>query len=247
MKSKELKLLRKKLEKASKASYTLSTTKGTALASSATAADGKENISVIDSPNNAVSFQYWNPDEVKSASNKNGSRLQELLDLFEANMCDQYRNSSWGLDMEEKKTELSHTKARYLVLLDSEAHQKCHDNIKDKDEEEGKPNNAVQDMIGFCHYRFEYDDEDTPTEPVLYVYELQIRESHRRQGLGNRAMTILEDMAQSMEIPKVMLTVFRSNDKAMDFYQGMHYEVDAISPSKHGQVVDYEILSKRVL
>ena len=30
-------------------------------------------------------------------------------------------------------------------------------------------------LVAFAHFRFEVDDEDDPLEPVLYVYELQVR------------------------------------------------------------------------
>lgn len=251
-------MLRKRLEKASKASYNLSidgspitadkcnnNSKTKTTNSNNNNTDGKNSISLDNNQSPTVTLQYWNPDQVKSSSNKNGVRLQELLDLFEANMGEQYRNSSWGLDMDEKKMELSHDKARFLVLLDAEAHQKVNSGKKE-DDGDASTSSVVKDMVGFCHYRFEYDDEDSPCEPVLYVYELQVSESHWRQGLGKRAMIHLEEMAKSMDIAKVMLTVFRSNAQAMDFYQCMHYEVDEISPSKHGDIVDYEILSKRV-
>lgn len=212
MKSKDLKLLRKKLEKASKASFQLPI-EGPA--------DGKENAAA--NTTNGVTLQYWNPEQV--AKNKN--RLQDLLDLFEANMGDQYRNSSWGLDMDAKKTELTHSKARFLVFLD-------------KTTTSGK-----EEMVGFCHYRFEYDDEEAPTTAVLYVYELQMKESHRSQGLGKQAMLRLEALAQSMEVATIMLTVFRSNQKAMDFYlTKLQYDIADISPSQHNEVADYEILSK---
>ena len=209
-------MLRKKLEKASKASFNLPI-EGPA--------DGKENAAVntTTSSTNGVTMQYWNPEEV--AKDKN--RLQDLLDLFEANMGDQYRNSSWGLDMDAKRTELTHSKARFLVFLDKASGQ--------------------EEIVGFCHYRFEYDDEEAPTAAVLYVYELQMKESHRSQGLGKRAMLYLEALALSMDVATIMLTVFRSNQKAMDFYlTKLQYDIADISPSQHNEVADYEILSKMV-
>jgi ribosomal protein S18 acetylase RimI-like enzyme len=139
--------------------------------------------------------------------------------------------------MEEKTAELSHNKARFLVLLDENSE------TGNSDEDDKA---KTQDLAGFCHYRFEYDDEDSPSEAVLYVYELQIRDRHRRQGLGRKVMSIMEKMAQDFELPKVMLTVFYSNEKAMEFYKRMHYSADDTSPSKFGEKVDYEILSKKV-
>ena len=92
----------------------------------------------------------------------------------------------------------------------------------------------------------DYDDEDEPSEGVLYVYELQIRESFRRIGLGKKVMALLEQLCRDIELPKVMLTVFKSNQPALYFYQGLDYKADGICPSQHGVLADYEILSKAV-
>lgn len=217
MKSKQLKILRKKLEKANKTGYDLP--EGATLNN--TANDEKEN-QFLNNDKVALTLQSWSPADLKTKG-----RLSEFVNLFEANMGEQYRQSSWGLNLEEKREELSHSKARFLVLLDSKAGEK-------------------DNLAGFCHYRFDYDDDESPSEIVLYVYELQIKEQYRRMGLGKRVMAILEQVAKTVELPKVMLTVFKSNQPALHFYQGIHYGMDENSPSQHGEFADYEILSKQV-
>ena len=146
-------------------------------------------------------------------------------------MGDYYRKSEWGLNMDTKKDELTHRNARFLLLVNNKINSHT--------------------VAGFCHYRFDYDDEDDPSEVVVYVYELQINDTYKRQGLGKHLMNIVEAMAKQNDIPKVMLTVFRANQAALDFYQhGLSYTIDDNSPSKHttnNVVVDYEILSKQVL
>lgn len=49
-------------------------------------------------------------------------------------------------------------------------------------------------------------------------------------------------------IKKIMLTVFRQNTAAMEFYRSkLQYTIDSTSPSQYNQVTDYEILSKDVV
>jgi ribosomal protein S18 acetylase RimI-like enzyme len=253
MKSKELKLLRKKLEKANKWSYALDKNGRPANDNKVHSAASKKedlmencenNIVIKDKENDkeiSVMLQYWNLECM------NKFRLQEFLDLFEKNMGDLYRKSSWGLNMEEKKAEMTHNRARFLVLLDSEKHaQKLGGQTTTNDAcEEGTCDS--DDLIGYCHYRFELDDEDSPSQAVLYVYELEIKSKFHHQGLGHHLMKVTESMAQTANISKVMLTVFRANGAAMAFYRSMGYSVDESSPSKHGIFTDYEILSKEVL
>jgi len=44
-------------------------------------------------------------------------------------------------------------------------------------------------------------------------------------------------------LPKVMLTCFKRNEKALKFYTKNKYVIDANSPSRFNQVTDYELLS----
>lgn len=150
--------------------------------------------------------------------------LDACLDLFENNMGEMYKKSSWGLNMKEKKAELTHEKARYLI-------------VSSQDE-------SVEKMLAFAHFRFEEDDDDKPTAEVLYLYEIQIDTLVQRNGLGKRMMDILEMIAMEYGMRKVMLTVFKINKEAMAFYNKLNYVIDESSPSEFGEEADYEILSK---
>ncbi|GKZ01148.1 hypothetical protein MPSEU_001066200 [Mayamaea pseudoterrestris] len=149
--------------------------------------------------------------------------LEQALLLFETNMGDMYRNSSWGLDMVAKRAELGHRKARYLIVR-------------------RQPQDSItNDLVAFAHFRFELDDEERPDCVVLYVYEVQIASAFRKQGLGKKLMGYLEQIGRANTMEKIMLTVFKQNAIAMDFYKlALGYVVDCDSP-KHK---DYEILSK---
>ena len=60
-------------------------------------------------------------------------------------------------------------------------------------------------------------------------------------------MMALEATAKHVGLSKVMLTVFKTNTNAMDFYlRKMGYTIDPSSPSLCGQKAQYEILSKLV-
>jgi ribosomal protein S18 acetylase RimI-like enzyme len=149
--------------------------------------------------------------------------INSLLDLFERNMGDFYRKSSWGLDLVQKADDLAHRRARHLILYD--------DN---------------EQMAAYCHYQYDYDDEENPERVVFYVYELQIEERYQRMGLGTKLMKCMEYLAQSADLDSVLLTVFFENTSAMVFYQNLGYEVDISSPSMFNQREDYEILFKKV-
>mmetsp|Transcript_5911 Transcript_5911/g.12401 ORF Transcript_5911/g.12401 Transcript_5911/m.12401 type:complete len:293 (-) Transcript_5911:123-1001(-) len=170
------------------------------------------------------------------------------LHLFESNMADMYRDSSWGLDLEEKSNELRHETARFLIV---EACSSSSDSTSTSggdtvNEETG--GDSRRDILAFSHFRFEPNDEDKPTEEVLYVYEVQVSDAAQRSGLGKRLMNVMELVALRQGMKKVMLTVFKNNQRAMAFYlEKMKYVIDETSPSNFdGEEADYEILSKTI-
>jgi ribosomal protein S18 acetylase RimI-like enzyme len=155
------------------------------------------------------------------------TRFKQCIDLWENNMGDLYRGSSWGFDLKEKSDEFRHANARFLLLT-----------AADNDSE----------LAGFVHFRFVYDDEDKPSCAALYVYEIQVASTYQRQGIGKHFMKLMEKMGGNAEMTKVLLTVFKANNSAMKFYtETIQYSIDESSPSKWGEQADYEILCKSVL
>ncbi|KAK1739946.1 N-alpha-acetyltransferase 40 [Skeletonema marinoi] len=197
------------------------------------------------------------------------SILQQCLDLFERNMGEMYKKSEWGLDMEEKRGELLHEDARFLIII-------LEDDTADNDAADADDNETAtaaaaadsssddiikntispkqpqqQEVIGFAHFRYEPDEDSpssTPLSPITYLYELQI--SLTSHGLGKTLMTLIELLSLQLHMTKVILTVFKCNTGAMKFYltKLKGYDVDECSPSNFegGDDVEYEILSKRI-
>uniref|UniRef100_A0A8D2PRW8 N-alpha-acetyltransferase 40 n=1 Tax=Zosterops lateralis melanops TaxID=1220523 RepID=A0A8D2PRW8_ZOSLA len=79
-------------------------------------------------------------------------------------------------------------------------------------------------------------------------YEVQLESRVRRRGLGKFLLQILQLVANSTQMKKVMLTVFKHNHGALQFFrEALQFEVDATSPSVSGCCGDdssYEILSR---
>jgi len=157
-----------------------------------------------------------------------GRHLDQTMRLLQENMGDFYRRSTWGWDPISKKRELTQKDARFLIVT-------C----------------ETGDLVGFVHFRFVLDDEEDPTEVVLYLYELQIASLYRGRGIGSRCMRLLEEsVAGPTQCCKVMLTVFRANQVAWKFYRKLGYTPDPTSPNpckddEDGEEeYDYGILSK---
>lgn len=216
VKSKVLKQLRKQVENAEKLDLPSvipdSLLQLPSLTSSSEQIDGNVGCNAV------LSIQY------ASSKDMSSDQLEQCLDLFERNMGDLYKQSSWGLDMDAKRDELQHHKSRFWIVTSE--------------------NNKV---AAFLHFRFCMDVDEEPTCACLYVYEIQVDPHCQMRGIGRHLMTVSESIAQAAKLDKVMLTVFKKNTAALQFYrQRLEYDIDSTSPSQHGEPADYEIVSKQL-
>ncbi|XP_003738295.1 N-alpha-acetyltransferase 40 [Galendromus occidentalis] len=141
-----------------------------------------------------------------------------LFGLTEKNMKDFYEKSNWGWNESQKRKELTKKTSQYLIARD--------------------PNGRI---VAFVHYRFDMDFD----LPVLYCYEIQLIEEVQRRGLGGHLMHILYKLAERFKMKKVILTVFKHNPQALNFYQQkLKFRLDATAPKENH--IDYTILSKNV-
>ncbi|KAM6188584.1 N-alpha-acetyltransferase 40 isoform 2-T2 [Sarcoramphus papa] len=160
--------------------------------------------------------------ECKRVSGLEPATLEWAFDLTKTNMQTLYEQSEWGWKEREKREELRDDRAWYLIAREPGA-----------------------GPVAFSHFRFDVECGDE----VLYCYEVQLESRVRRRGLGKFLLQILQLVANSTQMKKVMLTVFKHNHGAYQFFrEALQFEVDAASPSVSGCCGDdssYEILSRR--
>uniref|UniRef100_A0A1A8JTM9 N-alpha-acetyltransferase 40 n=1 Tax=Nothobranchius kuhntae TaxID=321403 RepID=A0A1A8JTM9_NOTKU len=136
--------------------------------------------------------------------------------------CRRYEQSEWGWKEREKREEMNDERAWYLLARDADS-----------------------TPVAFSHFRFDVECG----EEVLYCYEVQLESKVRRKGLGKFLIQILQLIANSTQMKKVMLTVFKHNHGAYQFFrEALQFEIDETSPSMSGCCGDdcsYEILSRR--
>ena len=160
--------------------------------------------------------------QCKHAKLMSDDEFNVAFDLVKKNMRSLYDGSSWGWNERSKKEEMREDNARYLLAFNEE----------DK-------------IVAISHFRFDVDDD---TE-VLYCYEVQLTEEVRRKGLGKFLIQILELIAMKAKMKKVVLTVFKANTRAVNFFTKMKYTIDDTSPQYDDEDIenyDYEIYSKRL-
>jgi len=149
---------------------------------------------------------------------------QWMITLTEDNMRSYYE-SSGGWHRSQKEKELRHPTARHLVVRSVTG------------------DGTADPLVAFAHFRFE--SGGTASEFAVYCYELQVTDEWQRSGVGRHLMAVLLAIGGHFRAHKVMLTVFKCNTIAMDFYRkALQYRIDRSSPSRCPSMstTDYEIL-----
>ena len=144
-----------------------------------------------------------------------------IFTLLETNMRSFYE-ATWGWDMEAKMKEIFDPGAFFLLV-----------------------HAADGTLVAFSMFKFSWDDEEEPEFPVLFCYELQVSALFQGCRIGRRLMEIEKEISNKRNMWKVMLTCFKINSRALEFYKKIGFDVDVNSPSHHGAEADYEILSDK--
>ena len=152
-----------------------------------------------------------------SAASLSEEELNTMYELTKTNMLDQYNRAAetdptdWTWNEKKKRAEMGHEDARYLVARATPS------GLVGETKAE-----AMGELVGFAHVRFEMEG----VVEVCYVYELQLAETAQKHGLGKRMMQLVELSSAKLKMKWVMLTVFKANVAAGNFYQKLKYELD---------------------
>ncbi len=152
------------------------------------------------------------------------------FDLTKRNMRDAYERT-WGWNNREKRRELSHADARFLV-----AHVEKHPKetvLASRDDErraDATSPASSDDAVAFVHVRFEVEADDAP---VVYAYELQCdaEKGARGKGLGRFLMRAAEAAGVAAGCSRGVLTVLKENTGARAFYEKLGYVPDPDTPA----------------
>lgn len=102
---------------------------------------------------------------------------------------------------------------------------------------------------GFLSYLVcEEEGADGDPRRVVYIYEVQVERSYTGKGIGSMLMdALVTRIATDSCLPReLMLTCFKANRKAIQFYQKHGFKEDEISPGRCKIRSDYVILSKKI-
>ncbi|KAK4555148.1 hypothetical protein LTR86_007914 [Recurvomyces mirabilis] len=184
---------------------------------------------------------------LKCASQLLTSEITTCFDLISSTSKTDYENSTFGWHPKRKLKEMREKEMRYLLVRSqapSSAASTTSPPMTNQDTA------ARTDPIeAFVSFMATHDSE--PPVPVFYIYEIHLLPHLRKIGLGAHLMHIAESVAESMEVRKVMLTCFLSNEQALTFYERRGYVKDICSPGPRktrGRLVepDYVIMSRDV-
>ncbi|KAE8355614.1 acyl-CoA N-acyltransferase [Aspergillus coremiiformis] len=163
------------------------------------------------------------------------------FNLIEETSSNAYKESSEGWSPKKKMKEMRLPDMRYLILR--RGPRTTPENVDHAVEGTEPP---PEQFLGFVSFMVTYEDG----KEVVYCYEIHLSPAAQGQGLGTQLMIRLENIGRRIGLEKVMLTVFKSNDKAVGFYHRLGFTKDDYSPQprmlRNGMVKepDYMILSR---
>ena len=145
-------------------------------------------------------------------------------------------------DNREKRRELSHSDARFLVAhaekkrptvegYGSETVARRDRDDKDDERRSELLSLASDDAVAFVHVRFEVEADDAP---VVYAYELQCdaEKDARGKGLGRFLMRCApRSRGEHGGCERSVLTVLKENTGARAFYEKLGYVPDPDTPA----------------
>jgi Acetyltransferase (GNAT) family len=135
-------------------------------------------------------------------SNKlNEADRNEIYTILEDNMKDYYEKT-WGWKEVQKRDELFHPNSKFLCIHEecdvsnnvdaatAASTQQSTSTAPTAGSGSSDTSNNRRQLVGYAMFRFEWDDEDEPEHPVLYLYELQVHKGYRGLKIGTQVRII---------------------------------------------------------
>ena len=186
--------------------------------------------------------------ELYSAASIPAEDFEACFALIEFTSSRDYDGSAAGWSASKKRKEMKLPDMRYLLLRNTPG---ANTDVDDCGRQSKTDDTLTlnKHIAGFLSFMVTYEDR----KEVIYCYEIHLSPRAQGLGLGNMLMLTMEEIGKRIGLEKAMLTVFKSNVRAMDLYQrSLGYVVDEYSPPprrlRNGTVkeADYLILSKRL-
>lgn len=196
-------------------------------------------------PSQIPESETHNPYEISvhTASTIPATDLESCFKLIELTSSAAYKDSSMGWSASEKRKEMKLPDMKYMILRRRATANipNGYENVEGDDQ-----SSDTGEFAGFIEFMVTYEDG----YEVLYCYEIHLMPEVQSQGLGEELMERFERIGRAIGLEKAMLTVFKSNSRALKFYMRVGYTEDESSPRprklRNGNVkeADYMIMSK---
>ncbi|KAK5263553.1 N alpha-acetyl-transferase, partial [Exophiala xenobiotica] len=137
-----------------------------------------------------------------AASDISPGYLEACLRLIETTSGEDYKHSEIKWSPSKKRKEMKLPDMKYILLTDQDR------------------------VIGFISFMVTYEDGNE----VVYIYEIHFSPDWQGKGLGRKLMDVVEVIGRNVGVTKVMLTVFKANERAVQWYTRLGYAEDEFSP-----------------
>ncbi|KAF1914842.1 acyl-CoA N-acyltransferase [Ampelomyces quisqualis] len=179
---------------------------------------------------------------IKNVEEMEKADFKACFDLIERTSSADYKASSLGWKPKAKKKEMRDPQMMYFLVRKDDGEEK-------EGKEEAKGGKGA--VLGFISFMFTHDEPPEEQRKVLYIYEIHLDDSLQGRGLGSKLIQAVESTAIQCNVTKAMLTVFKTNRRAVGLYVRLGYKLDPCSPGDRvvrERVIkpDYIIMSREI-
>jgi hypothetical protein len=95
--------------------------------------------------------------------------------------------------------------------------------------------------------KFEHKLVKPPKKKCLYLYHIAVCNEQQGRGIARKLIEFAEQTAKEQSYPLMSLDVAKHNQRALNLYLGMGFEIKSHQPSYHSKLDDHIYMEKSVI
>ncbi|KAI9659727.1 MAG: hypothetical protein M1831_003625 [Alyxoria varia] len=155
-----------------------------------------------------------------TASSITESELNGCFNLVKETSAAAYKASSKGWSDADKRKEMKELDMKYLMLRTVSSGYPEPMGVHKAAEPQNIASKSDDQIAAFLSFMLTPEDD----VEVVYCYEIHLKPDLQGIGLGTHLMKVMENIGALIEMSIAMLTVFASNEGAINFYKRCGYE-----------------------
>ena len=159
-----------------------------------------------------------------TSTNISAADFDACFNLVHLTSAAAYNASTRGWSSREKRAEMREPDMKFLMVYsvaqDDTPSGLLYEQMNFGDSKLRSLRGQPSQVVGFLSFELGHEDG----MEVIYCYEIHLQSGYQGRGLGAQLMSLMSLIGAAVGVQKAMLTVFTSNESAIEFYKWIGYE-----------------------